>query len=106
RPNDPEEGLATLSELLGVDSLAKIIVVTGQAEKQNALQAIGQGAYDLLCKPVEIAELKIILKRAFYVAQLEREHREMQNRVAESALEGMLGTSPQIQQVVTSIRKV
>src|SRR5690242_9694727 len=51
RPNDPEEGLATLSELLALDSLAKIIVVTGQAEKQNALRAIGLGAYDLLCKP-------------------------------------------------------
>src|SRR5437763_11897605 len=65
RPNGPEEGLAALSELLALDPLAKIIIVTGQGEKQNALRAIGQGAYDLLSKPVEMEELKIILKRPF-----------------------------------------
>src|SRR5436190_23882721 len=37
RPNEPEEGLAALAELLEVDHLAKIIVVTGQGEKKNAL---------------------------------------------------------------------
>src|SRR5438105_1174444 len=84
RPNQPDEGLATLPELLAIDPLAKVIIVTGQAEKQNALQAIGQGAYDLLCKPVEMSELKIILKRAFHVAQLEREYRQMQQRLGDT----------------------
>src|SRR5260221_182403 len=106
RPNDPEVGLATVSELLGVDRAAKIIIVTGQAERQNALRAIGQGAYDLLCKPVEMEELKILLKRAFHVAQLEREYRQMQHRLAENGFEGMIGSSPQIQQVFATIRKV
>src|SRR5437867_1591554 len=58
-PNNPEEGLAALSALLALDPLAKIIVATGQSEKQHALQAIGQGAYDFLCKPVQMEELKI-----------------------------------------------
>src|SRR5580765_3171228 len=68
RPADPSEGLAALSELLSFDRFAKIIVITGQAEKDNALKAIGEGAYDFLCKPVQIEELKVILKRAFHVA--------------------------------------
>src|SRR5262249_42469575 len=37
RPNDCEEGLATLASLLAIDSLAKVIVVSGQSEKENAL---------------------------------------------------------------------
>src|SRR5215510_780381 len=41
RPNDPEEGLATLSLLLAADPLAKVIVVSGQSDKQNALRAVG-----------------------------------------------------------------
>ena len=40
--------------------------------------AIGRGAYDFLAKPVEMGELKIILKRAFHVAELEREFRKME----------------------------
>jgi len=60
-PNGPEEGLATLSYLLAMDSLAKVIIVTGQGDKQNALHAVGAGAYDFLCKPVDVDELRPIL---------------------------------------------
>src|SRR6185312_12572928 len=45
QPNDVEEGLATLREILLADSRAKVIVVSGQGEKQNALRAVGEGAY-------------------------------------------------------------
>ncbi|MBI5388398.1 MAG: PEP-CTERM-box response regulator transcription factor [Verrucomicrobia bacterium] len=105
---ETKEGLAALSELLALDGLAKIIVITGQSEKSHALQAIGQGAYDFLAKPVQVEELNVILKRAFHVAQLEREYRDMQARQLQSAdaFEGMLGTSPRMQEVFTSIRKV
>ena len=106
RPNDPDEGLATLANLLGIDPSAKILIVSGQGEKKNALGAIGQGAYDFLTKPVEVDELKIILKRAFHLADLERELRRMQRRLRDHAFEGMIGTSVQIQQVFGAIRKV
>ena len=48
RPNECDEGLAVLPDLLAVDSTAKIIIISGQSEKQNALQAVGAGAYDFL----------------------------------------------------------
>src|SRR5262245_8362913 len=40
-PGSPEEGLAALSEMLAQDGHAKVIIVSGQGEKNNALQAIG-----------------------------------------------------------------
>ena len=72
-PGTPQEGLAVLSELIVRDRFAKIIIVSGQAEKTNALQAIGAGAYDFLTKPVDLEELKVILRRTFHVAGLERD---------------------------------
>jgi len=105
RPAEPVEGLAALSEILNRDSLAKVIIISGQGEKANALQAIGAGAYDFLPKPVDLEVLKLLLKRAFHVASLEREYREMQQLQGDT-FEGMLGTSPQMQQVFNSIRKV
>ena len=105
-PADPTEGLATLSDLLAIDRRAKIIIVTGQADKQNALRAIGEGAYDFLCKPVEVDELRLLLKRCFHVAQLEHEYYEMQERLGTTEFEGMLGTSPVMQEVFSIIRKV
>jgi len=105
-PGKPTEGMAALSEILSRDSLAKVIIVTGQGEKTNALQAVGAGAYDYLTKPAQVDELKVILKRAFHVASLEREYRTLQQQLKGETFEGMLGTSPQMQSVFSSIRKV
>src|SRR5688572_1330671 len=105
-PNDPEEGLAALSAILERDRLAKVIIVSGQGEKENALRAVGAGAYDFLCKPVDLEELKLLLRRCFYVAELEREYREMQRTLGTDAFEGMLGISPPMQTVVATICKV
>jgi len=51
-------------------------------------------------------ELKLLLKRCFYVAQLEKEHREMQKVLGDGDFEGMLGGSPKMQEVFAAIRKV
>lgn len=106
RPADPTEGLETLAEILSIDRLAKVVIITGQSEKENALKAIGTGAYDLLCKPVDMDDLKLLLKRCFHVAELEREFHQMQNAVSTDGFEGMLGTSSVMQDVFASIRKV
>jgi two-component system NtrC family response regulator len=103
---DSEEGFAILNELLAVDPLAKVIIVTGQSDRDKALNAIGKGAYDFLCKPLQMEELKIILSRAFHIANLEREYREIQNRHQNNTFEGMLGTSQAMLDVFNTIRKV
>jgi len=106
QPASPVEGLAALSDLLAIDGLVKIVVITGQGEKSSALQAVAAGAYDFLGKPVDVAELKLVLKRCFHVYGLEREYREMQQRMQGDSFEGLLGTSPGVQAVFDSIRKV
>jgi two-component system NtrC family response regulator len=105
-PGNPEEGLAALSELLAQDRLVKVVIITGQSEKETALRAIGSGAYDFLCKPVDMEELKFLLKRCFQFAQMEKEYAEMQQLVHGDSFEGMLGTSPQMRPIFDTIRKV
>jgi two-component system, NtrC family, response regulator len=105
-PADPSAGLALISELLALDRLVKVIVITGQAEKSVALKAVGSGAYDFLVKPVQVDELKVILKRAFQMATLERDYIEMENRCRVDCFEGMFGASQPMQHVYASIRKV
>ena len=105
-PNQSDEGLAALSELLEVDATAKVIVISGQSEKQNALQAVGEGAYDFLVKPVEMDELKLLLRRCIQVVELEKEYRELQQSQRSDVFEEMLGTSSQMQAAFALIRKV
>jgi two-component system NtrC family response regulator len=106
RPADPEEGLAALAELSALEGLTKIIVITGQGEKGIGLRAIGGGAYDFMAKPVEMEELKILLKRVFHVAQIEMELRRIQQESRPGIFEGMLGTSAAMRTLFDTIRKV
>jgi two-component system NtrC family response regulator len=105
-PASVEEGLATLSEALAVDPFLKVVIVTGRTEKEHALKAVSGGAYDILYKPVDIGELRAILRRALHVSTLERENAELHLRARDGAFEGMLGTSPKIQEVFATVRKV
>lgn len=105
-PNGPEEGLATLSALLTLDPSAKVIIVSGQGEKQNALRAVGAGAYDFLCKPVDMELLTLLLQRCAYVSELEDEFRQTQENKRTEVFEDMVGESPQMQTVFSFVRKV
>jgi len=106
RPADPDEGLATLTALLEQDRHVKVIIVSGQGEKANALRAVAEGAYDFLTKPVDPDELRVILRRAFYLAELERELRQLQELWGGDGFEGMVGDCPAMQAVFQTIRRV
>ncbi|HPV29892.1 MAG TPA: PEP-CTERM-box response regulator transcription factor [Deltaproteobacteria bacterium] len=105
-PASVEEGFAVLSEALAVDPFLKVVIVTGRAEKEHALKAVSGGAYDILYKPIDIIELRTVLRRAQHVSMLERENAELQQRQQDEAFEGMLGTSPKMQEVFATVRKV
>jgi two-component system NtrC family response regulator len=101
-----EEGFLALAEILEHDPLSKVIIITGRDEKEHALAGIGGGAYDFLTKPIQLDELQVIIRRAIHVSRLEHEHSELQKQLGGESFEGMLGTSPQMQEVYEMIRKV
>ncbi len=105
-PGTPQEGIALIGEILSSDSATRVVVISGQGEKENALRAVGEGAYDFFCKPVNVEELKTIIGRAFHVGRLEREYQAMQRQFETEGFEGMLGKSPAVKQVFTTVRKL
>ncbi len=105
-PAGVEEGFAVLDHILDDYSHTKVIIITGRGEKENALRAVEKGAYDFFYKPIELDELKVVLRRAFHVSQLEQEQREMRHRLSGDTFEDMIGTSQKMQDVFSTIRKV
>ena len=106
-PGEVTEGLGVLTEVLRNGPHTKVIIISGQSDRTNALRAVSDGAYDFLGKPIQMDELKVVLKRAFYLSQLEKDKENLQRQIlASSVFEEMLGTSPQMQEVFNSIRKV
>ena len=100
------EGLAILREALQVNPLAKVIVITGNSDRDKAITAIESGAYDFIEKPVQLDVLRVVLQRASYLANLELEKRELQKRSGHNEFEGLVGDSPQIQDIFRMVRRV
>jgi two-component system, NtrC family, response regulator len=105
-PHGAEEGFKLLAEMLERDPLVKVVVITGQDDKRNAIKAIGEGAYDFFCKPIQVDELKVVLNRVFRVSQLERQHLALQANLSSETFDGLLGTSPQMQEVFATVQKI
>src|SRR5438477_4024760 len=56
-PRDMAEGFQTLHDILQDNAAAKVIVITGNEDREYALRAIGQGAHDFFQKPIQLDEL-------------------------------------------------
>lgn len=108
KPDSPEVGLGLLEDTLKFNPHTKVIVITGNTEKENALKAIQMGAYDFYYKPVDVDELKVIIRRAFHIYRLEHENLELLQRKAEGDKfwEGLIGQSQKMQKVFSLVRKV
>jgi two-component system, NtrC family, response regulator len=76
-PANATEGLALLEEILAAAPNTKVIVVTGNDDRANALKAVAQGAYDFYVKPVDADTLRLIVDRAARLYELEEENRRL-----------------------------
>jgi two-component system NtrC family response regulator len=99
------EGLATLAQILALAPGTKVIVVSGNQDRANAVKAVAVGAYDFYHKPIEADTLRLIVNRALHVHQLEVENRVLQQRQA-GALNGVITGSSAMQKVCRTVEKV
>ena len=76
-PANASEGLQTLSEILRLAPASKVIVVTGNDDREVAMRAVAQGAYDFYEKPVDPDVLRLIVDRAFRLHALEEDNRRL-----------------------------
>jgi len=108
-PPDPggvTEGLATLEQILSMAPSTKIIIVTGDNDRSNAVKAIGLGAYDFYQKPVDPEILTLVVDRAYRVNTLEQENQQLLCAQQTMPLEGVIGASPQLLKVCQTIEKI
>ena len=108
-PPDPggvTEGLATLEDILSLQPETKVIIVTGDNDRANAVKAIGCGAYDFYQKPVEPEILELVVQRAYRVCALEMENRKLQESGLKSPLQGIVASSPEMLKVCRTVEKV
>ena len=100
-------GMDLLPQLTESDPFRKVIMVTGSTERAHALDAIERGVVDFYQKPINLDELKTIIRRALYVQKLERENRDYRTRLtAKPGLAGIIGDSEPMRNVFHLIETV
>src|SRR5512143_3476155 len=106
--NGTEEGFRCLQEMLRHNPASKTIVITGNDQRETALRAIQMGAYDFYQKPINLEELRVIIRRAFHLSAIEEQNRSLYTALERQASQvgGMIGQCPEMQAVLSTIRKV
>ena len=106
-PDSAEEGLRVLEEIISKKDQTKVIVITGNTDKMNAVRAVSLGAYDYHTKPVDLEELRIVIKRAVHLSRLEHQVSELQFMVSgELQFHGMVATSQPMMDLFERAKKV
>jgi len=105
-PTDEKEGIRLLETILKLDPTIKVIMMTGHDTRENALQAIERGAFDFHPKPVDVEEIRIVIKRALYIQALERENQTLRLATLEDSHSALIGKSSQMLDVIEMIRRV
>lgn len=104
-PDDVTEGFRLLAELLALAPDTKVIVLTGQHDRENAVRAIGMGAYDFFAKPFEPEMLGLTIDRAFRMHDLQAENARLVALQA-SPLAGLLTRDPGMLKICRTIEKL
>jgi two-component system, NtrC family, response regulator len=100
------EGMHTLKEMLSLAPETKIIVVTGNNDRDNAVKAVSLGAYDFYQKPVDTDVLRLIVSRAFHIHALEEQNRALREANANAPFEGLIATDDAMLKVCRMVEKV
>jgi len=106
QPDDPAEGLRLLEEVLVLAPDTKVIVLTGQNDRANAVKAIGLGAYDFYAKPFESEILGLTIDRAYRLSELQEENRRLLAAQQPSALSGIITRDPEMLKLCRTIEKL
>lgn len=101
------DGFQVLAHLQRVSSSTGAIVMTGHGSIESAVEAMKKGAVDYLTKPVAFDQLRIVIKKALDVRQLQQENWLLRHQLkTKYRFENLVGISPAMQQVFQLIEKV
>jgi len=100
-----DEGFRCIREISNLSPMAKIIVMTGNADYENAVRAVAMGAYDFYQKPVNPETLDLILQRAYHIHSLEEQNRRLQEQ-QQAPLDGVIACDPGMLKICRTIEKL
>jgi len=106
-PHSPADlgGMRLLELILSQEPSTRVIVITGNSDHRNALRAVRLGAFDYYAKPIRLDELKVMIRRAIHIHQLQ-DLVNQDEQVVGNGWHGIVGASKVLKDVFRSIECV
>src|SRR5438067_4113055 len=76
------DGVEVLRQVREEPEPPEMIIITGNGTIETAITAMKLGAYDYMSKPYRMAEIDVLVRRAWEKRQLARENRYLQARLS------------------------
>ena len=84
-----------------------VLIISGQATPEKAVEAMKQGAFDYLGKPLNLEKLSILIERALASVRKDNElERVSETQKATFGFDRLIGSCPPMQEVISTARKV
>ncbi|UCF20207.1 MAG: sigma-54-dependent Fis family transcriptional regulator [Gemmatimonadota bacterium] len=101
------DGIGVLREAAGLDAPPEVVIVTGNGTVETAIAAMKLGAYDYVTKPCRVAELEMLVRRAYEKRRLAQENVRLQTRLSRrEEFPEIVTASPAMESVLELVRKV
>ncbi len=101
------DGLELLKQTRELDPVPPVILVTAHNDVPTSKEALKQGAYDYIVKPLDLDEFRAQVNRAAETSQLRKQNEILEAKVSDtSSFEGIIGKSAAIQDVIQRARRV
>jgi two-component system response regulator HydG len=101
------DGMQLLSRTKALLPDCEVIMVTGHASVPKAVEAMQQGAFNFLEKPISSSRLRVVFERAVDAVRLRRQNRELVQRLDERfGFEGIIYTSEKMQSVIDRLKRI
>ncbi len=102
-----KDGIAVLNGTKKRWPATEVVVITGYSSVETAIEAIRQGAYHYLPKPVNVAELKVLVGKALEKSAMQKEIRSLKKQLSDNAgASRIIGQSPAVQAMRERITQV
>lgn len=101
------DGITVMKKMMRDPSAPAIIVLTGRATVETAVDAMKNGAYDYLTKPYKLDELMIIINRAYEYRRLKMKNQQLQQElIRKESPQDFVYRSGQMEEVFNMVRKI
>ena len=101
------DGLELFARMREEQIDSEIIIITGKGTVTSAVEAMRNGAYDYLTKPLDLERLKVLIPRALEKYQVKTANRDLQQRLESLTRYGeMLGQSDEMRRIYNMIDAV